>query len=329
MQRRTVTMAAACSVLLAPALLAFAQRVRKVHRIGVLGLDLTDEDSAEWKEFVAELAQRGYVQGRNLVFERRFGDGDSQAMLDRLAAELVTLEIDLLYAARGTRSALAAKRATLTIPIVFFSSIDPVRMGLVESLPRPGANLTGNSVLGYDIGPKGLQYLMEAAGKRRAILYLLPKGGRTLPWFGPLEGVLIDAAGRLGANMRFVEVQGVDEVRGVVEQSVRQGIDAAMFQDFLMFRSHESRIAALFIEYRLPSLGHAPDGFLLQYKEPTLPLARKAATYVDKILKGAKPADLPVEQTTRADLVINLSTARALGIKIPRGLLSRADELIE
>jgi putative ABC transport system substrate-binding protein len=321
-------------LLLAPAAAALCLRVGaegtvRAYRIGVLGPDGSDASGPTWEAFVDELSQRGYVQGRNLVLERRFGEGDRIDLLDRYAAELVAQKVDLIYAVRGNASALAAKKATATVPIVFYSSNDPVGVGLVSSLPRPGGNVTGNATLGSDVVAKGLELLAQAAGKLTQFVLFVPAGIRALGWFAKSEAALVEAGARLGAKAHFVEVREVDEMAALVQRLERQGIDAALLFDFPLFRPHQERIAALFIEHRLPSYGYARAGFLLHHDVSRPQLARNAAAYVDRILKGARPADLPVEQVKVFQLAINLKTAKALGLTIPPSLMLRADEVIE
>ena len=299
------------------------------RRIAVLGPDATDGQGPVWDAFVDELARRDQVVGRDIVFERRFGSGDQPAELERLAQELAALRPDLIYAARGTASALAAKSASASIPIVFFSSGDPVRLGLVASLAKPGGNLTGASVQGFDIIAKGLQYLSEALGPVRRLAYLTPTGVRGQPWFAALEGALLSASRALGATITFVDVGSVDEIDAIAARLANERFNAVIAADFPLFRPRSKQIARLFAENRLPAYGYAPDGYLMHYGESRLALARMAAAYVDRILRGARPADLPVEQLAVFELAINLKTARTLALKIPQALLARADELIE
>lgn len=326
MDRRTFICSAAQGLLAVP-LVALAQQTGKVVRIGVLGPDLSEEVRPEWNEFVAELARRGYVEGRNIVFERRFSDYARPDLLDKQAAELVGLKVDVIYAARGTAVALAAKKATKSIPVVFYSSADPVGLGLVASLARPGGNLTGNSIQDIAVSVKSLQFLAEAVGKLTGIAYFQHRGIRSLPWFPSHEAAMTATAKGIGAKFEFVEVEAVAEIEPLLKQLVRQGINGAILEDYPLFRP-QSRIAALFVDHRLPTIGDARAGFLLHYKVHPLDLARMAATYVDRILKGARPSDLPVEQASKFELVINLKTAKALGLNIPQSLLQRADEVI-
>ena len=306
-----------------------AQPVRKVHRVGVLGPDTSDGTGLVWDAFVDELAQRGYVQGRNLVLDLRLGQGDRPEQLDKLAAELVALKPDVIYAARGTVSALAAKRATATIPIVFYSSGDPVAMGLVASLARPGGNVTGNSILGFDLVGKAIELLTETLPKVRRIAYLQPEGSRTMPWYPQLARAMETTARARGVTVEFIDVAAVEAIEALIAQLARQRFDAAIVVDFPLFRPHLERIAELCIRHRLPAYGNANDGFLMHYGEQRLKLARMAAAYVDRILQGARPAELPVEQISTFEMVINLKTARALGLNVPAAVMLRADRVIE
>lgn len=337
MKRRRPLLAAA----LVPALSiwpgsAGAQTVARVYRVGVLFPDPAEADSESWHTFVDELARRGYVEGRTLHFEKRFAKVYNPAQLDQLAVELARLAPDLIYAELGTQSALAAKKATATIPIVFYSSADPVGLGLVASLARPGGNLTGNAILSYIIEPKTLQLLVEAVGKRKRIAYICQAGTRRLVWFPKFAAAMTAAAEALGANLQFVDYETDDQIDDIVTRLVTEGVDAAYLSGPLRDRgrSAQRRVAEIFIAHHLPTAGDpssedADDGLLLRYRAAGEALARTAAEYVDRILKGAKPADLPVQQPTRFELTLNLKTAKALGLTIPPALLLRADRIIE
>lgn len=307
---------------------AQATRASRPRRIGVLGPDPSDGSGLVWDAFVDELARRGHVEGRNVVFERRFGEGDRADLLALRAGELVAANVDVIYAARGTASALAAKQATAAIPIVFYSANDPVGTGLVAELARPGGNITGTATQGTEVISKGLQILAEAIGRMAQFVLFLPVGVRSQTGFARTEGLLGEAAARLGARARFVEVADVEQLGEQLRVLVREGVDAVLLFDFPVFRPHLERIALLLIERRLPSYGYARAGFLLHYDVSRPQLARAAAVYVDRILRGAKPAELPVEQVSVFELVINLRTARSLGLNVPRSLLVRADEVI-
>ena len=326
-RRAFVGLVAASSLLLSPQT-GSGQTAGKTYRVGVLNPGAADGDDPEWNEFVAELARRGYVEGRNLAFEKRDFDNVRLDHLDKLAADLVLLRVDVIYCRGGTAATLAAKKATSTIPIVFFGSADPVLLGLVASLAHPGGNVTGSSLMNGNTYPKALQYLAEAAGALHGVAFVHPFGTRSLPWYPGFVTSLSTTAGALGATVQFVDVQTF----GDLEESVRRfgslGIDSAMLIGDVGRVAPLKQVAALFVDYRLPSVGPPTEGFLLQCSPPLGPLARTSAKYVAKILQGEKPSDLPVEQVTTIELVINLKTAKALDLNIPQALLMRADEVI-
>jgi putative ABC transport system substrate-binding protein len=327
-RRKSLILAIAGALLFSPTL-AGAQKSTKVYRVGVLNPGAVDPDDPEWNEFVAELARRGYVEGRNLAFEKRSFDNDRPDLLDKLAADLVLLRVDVIYCRGGTVATLAAKKATSTIPIVFFGSADPVSLGLVASLAHPGGNVTGSSLMNGNTYPKALQYLAEAAGTLHGVAFIYPTGTSSLPWYRSFVTTISTTAEALGARVQFVDVQTFGALEESVKRFRSQGIDSAMLIGDVGQVAPLKQIAALFVDYHLPSVGPPTEGFLLQCSPPVGPLARTSAKYVDKILQGEKPSDLPVEQVTAIELVINLRTAKALDLNIPRSLLLRADETIQ
>jgi putative ABC transport system substrate-binding protein len=301
----------------------------KVYRIGVIDSD-TDQGSPRFDEFVTELARRGYIEGRNLILERRSVDYHRPDLVDKSVQELVALSVDVLYATGGTVTALAAKNATKTIPIVFYSSSDPVGLGLVGSLAHPGGNVTGSSISAFDTDPKSLQFLIEAVGRNNIrIAYIVPRGLRSAFWFPKWAAAMNAAASKLGANFEYADVDSIAEMEVVLKRLALQGVRAVMVDSDPMTTPHMQRIAAMLVDQSLPSIGDAEAGLLLQYQVNSRQLARKAAEYVDKILMGARPSDLPVEQASTFELVINLKTAKALGLQIPQSLLLRANEVIQ
>jgi putative ABC transport system substrate-binding protein len=301
----------------------------KVYRIGVLDT-ANDPDSRTWKQFMAELARRGYIEGRNLVLERRLVDYRYPSLVNRSVNELVALKVDVLYATAGTEAVLAAKNATQTIPIVFYGSADPVGLGLVNNLSRPGGNVTGSSISAFDTDPKSLQFLVEAVGRSNSrIAYLVPTGLRSVSWFSKWVVSMNAAASQLGVTFTYADVGSIEEIELVLKRLAREGVEAVMVDSDPLTTPHMERIAALLIDQRLASIGDPETGFLLQYQADTLQLARKAAEYIDKILKGVRPSDLPVEQASTFKLIVNIKTAKAIGLKIPQSLLLRADEMIE
>ena len=300
----------------------------KVYRVGVLDADITGDWIEDWNEFVRELARLGFVEGRSIVFERRFGNELQPEAVRKNAAELVALKVDLIYAARGTLTALAAKNATDSIPIVFYSSADPVGLGLVPSLSRPIGNVTGNSISSFEFFPKNLQYLSEITGKLKRVVEILPSGTKLLPWFPQMDAAIQAAVKRLGARFEYVEVGSIEALEIAVKRLKVEGIDAVAVGSGRDFKAHQKRIAALLISLRIPSLGEPEDGFLLQYGIDGSYLARKAAGYVARILNGTKPSELPVEQVSQFNLVVNQKTAEAIGLKIPESMLLRASKVI-
>jgi putative ABC transport system substrate-binding protein len=329
-KRRLALCMAAGALLLAAPLALPAQR--RALRIGVLAIEPLTDQQPEWKAFVDELAQRGFLSGHNIEFVYRNAGSDTSRM-QQMAAELAALKVDLIYAVHGSSSALAAKKATTTIPIVFFASGDPVGNGLVASLARPGRNITGNASLILDVVSKSLQILFEVVGQVGTVAHIQPQGYRRLPQFGPLSAALETAARQLGSQVRFVDVDTFEEFEPVLSQLARQQAGAAVIGGGAPYLNDMDRIASLFIKHRLPTLINWPEfvraGLLISYSISQPDLARKAADYVAKILSGAKPADLPVQQPTRFELVINLRTAKSLGLTIPQSLLLSADEVIQ
>jgi putative tryptophan/tyrosine transport system substrate-binding protein len=278
--------------------------------------------------FTEILRELGWVEGENVVFERRYAENRLER-LPELAADLVRLKVDVIVAT-GTLAPLAAKRATSTIPIVMTGAGDPLGTGLVDSLARPGGNVTGMSLMVPELGGKRLELLKE----------LLPRLARVaVLWnaanpYSALVFKQVQAAGTvLGIEVQSLEVRQPDDFDGAFETVRRQHPDALMTVEDPLTINHRKRIADFAIGQLLPTLQGFREfvaaGALMSYGANVIDLARRAAGYVDKILKGANPADLPVEQPTKFDLVINLTTAKTLGLTVPPSLLARADEVIE
>ena len=309
---------------------ASAQQAAKVPRIGWLAGDLAPGQHLP-EAFRQGLRDLGYVEGRNVAIEYRDAEGKS-VRLPALAAELVALKVDVILAP-GTPHALAAKQATKTIPIVFASAVDPVADGLVTSLARPVGNVTGLSALSPELVGKRLELLKQAVPGVSRIAVLWQPGGlgqRTA------EDMLkeVEVAGReLGVRLQLVEARGPADVDQAFSDMTRAHAGALTSFGSAMFLGERSRLVNLAAKNRLPAVyglrEYVDAGGLMSYGPNFVDLFRRAATYVDKILKGAKPADLPVEQPTKFELVINLKTAKTLGLTIPPTLLSRADEVIE
>ncbi len=320
-------LAAALAVLLAP-LAASAQQASKVYRIGylsTLGCPIRPEFMGPFRQGLREL---GYVEGQNIIIECR-GAAGATDRLHGFAAELVRLKVDVLVA-QGTPSALAAKQATKTIPIVMVSVGDPVGSGLVTSLARPGANVTGLSVLAPDVIPEALEILKEAAPSvSRVAVWIDPTNpGQTLP-----DKQMDAAAKTLGIRLERVDVRTAANLDAAFEAALRQRAEALFVYPLAIALRDVQRIGYFAIRNRLPTIALFPqrvrEGLLMSYGLNVDEQYRRAGTYIDEILKGAKPADLPIEQPTKFELVINLKTAKALGLTIPQSLLLRADEVIQ
>ena len=307
-------------------LAARAQQAGKIRAIGLLS-PASRSPSVVPALFDA-LAELGWIEEKNLVVERRYAENRLER-LPELAAELVRLNVEVIVA-NGTLGPLAAKRATSTIPIVMTAAGDPLGSGLVASLARPGGNVTGISLMAPDLGGKRLELLKE----------LLPRLARVAVLWNaanPYAAIVFketQAAGRtLGIEVQSLEVRGPDDFDGAFDTARKQRPDALITVEDPLTFSHQKRIADFATGQQLPSLYGFREfvvaGGLMSYGANVADLFRRAASYVDKILKGAKPADLPVQQPTTFELVINVKTARALGLEIPPTLLARADEVIE
>ena len=324
MDRRSFIGSLAGALLTAP-LAAEAQQAGKVYRIGFLR---QGQPPTAWVEALQQgLRERGYVEGRNVVWEFRSTDG-SLDQLPQLAEELVRLRVDVILASASS-AAMAAKRATTSVPIVFAGVYAPVEIGLVPSLGHPGGNITGVAINAADMAGKRLQLLKEQLVptlKRAAMLTHPPHPTNAVQ----LQGA--EAAARtLGVQLEAVPVRGVDDFDSALK--ALRGIDGLLHADTPIFTTHRARLVEAAARSRLPAIyalkAYVDAGGLVSYGADLPDLYRRAATYVDKILKGAKPADLPVEQPTKFELVINLKTAKALGLTIPPSLLQRADQVIE
>jgi len=296
----------------------------KVYRIGFLR---AGPPPKTWVEALQQgLRERGYVDGQNVVVEFRFTDG-SVDQLPQLAEELVRLKVDVILAS-SSPSAVAAKKATTSVPIVFVNVFDPVELGLVPSLGRPGGNITGLASTSAELAGKRLQLLRELVPKLRRVGVLSHPPTPSNP--KQLQGAE-DAARALGMQVQPVPVRGPNDFDSAFK-AVR-GADGLLLLDIAFFTTHRARLVALAAESRLPAIYGYRDivdvGGLMSYGPHFPDMYRRAATYVDKIFKGAKPADLPVEQPTKFEFVINSRTAKALGLTIPPSLLLQADQVIE
>ncbi len=318
------------SVLMAWPALADAQQSARVPRIGWLSIaSPTPAVSHLIEAFWQGLRELGYVEGQNIAVEYRFAEGRPER-LSEFAAQLVALKVDIIVAPNPAATQ-AAKQATSTIPIVFMTVADPVGSGLVASLARPGANITGLTATASPvIYGKHLELLKEIVPKASRMAVLR---NPTNPDAAQMLREAGGAARALGVQLQVLDVRVPNELDSAFARMTRDRAGALLILADTMFFLHREQIAVLATKSRLPAISGAREfaeaGLLMAYGRSLPYDFRRAATYVDKILKGAKPADLPVEQPTKFELVINLKTAKALGLKIPQSVLVRADEVIQ
>jgi ABC-type uncharacterized transport system substrate-binding protein len=305
-----------------------AQQTGKVYRIGVLDTMSATLNTANLGAFRQGLRELGYVEGRDFVIEYRSADGRPERF-PGLATELVRLKVDLIVT-RGTPAVLAAEKATESIPIVMTTSADPTGFGVVSSLARPGGNVTGLSTIAVELMGKRLEFLKEAIPRiaRIALLGNMSSPASASQW-RQMEG----AARSLGLEPQLLDVRAPEDFARAFDTAIRQRANAVQVVNDTLTQTNSRRIVDLSAKHRLPSIFTSREfvdaGGLMAYGPNFTDLYRRAATYVDKIFKGAKPADLPIEQPTKFELVINLKTAKALRLTIPQTLLLRADQVIE
>jgi ABC-type uncharacterized transport system substrate-binding protein len=311
--------------LLAAPLAAEAQQASKVWRIGYI--DVSD-DVKRYEAISQRLRELGYLEGRNLITERRYSEGQAERFPE-FAAELIRLRVDLIIVIT-TPAALAVKRATKTIPIVFPTAIDPVGAGVISSLAQPGGNITGLTTQSPDLVAKRLQLLKEVIPhlSRVAVLWNASNPANAGPWREAQE-----AARALGVALLSEEVRGPADFERVFAVMARERPDALLFIRDGLTLQHGGQIVDFVTRRAMPSMLEGSElvaaGGLMSYEANLADLLRRGAILVDKILKGAKPRDLPFERPTTFELVINLKTAKALGLTIPPSLLQRADQVIE
>jgi putative tryptophan/tyrosine transport system substrate-binding protein len=313
-----------------------AQTPSKVHRIGWLASGLRPDPSTPnvpYESFMREMQELGYVEGRNLKVDEKYAGGRSEQLAEH-AAELVRIPVDIILATTTTSTA-AAKKATQTIPIVMGSAANPIAAGLIGSLSQPGANVTGSTLETADTAAKRLTLLKEAVPRLRRVAALHPASLRS---FGVVSQWIQDsqsAAQQLGVALTLVDLP-IDDVATwdqVFQKIATDKLDGATVLETPTYLAYRDKLTALALRNRIatvfPFREQAEAGGLMAYGADLADLYRRAAHFVDRILKGAKPADLPVEQPTKFTLVVNLKTATALGITLPRSILVRADRLIE
>jgi putative ABC transport system substrate-binding protein len=303
--------------------LAAAQQPAKVFRIGYLSLRNTIEPHEE--AFLKGLRDLGYIDGQNIIIEWRFAKGKAERFGD-FAAELVRLKVDVIIAP-GVQAVRAAKQSTTTIPIIFPTAVDAVASGLVASLARPGGNITGLTILSPELSGKRLELLKEAFPRLSHVAVLLD------PRQPGLSFKETQTAGKsLGVKLQFLEVQDAADVESVFSAMRKERADALITLPHPVLQVHQRQILDLAAKSRVPAMYQAADwverGGLMSYGPDHLDNYRRAAVFVDKILKGIKPAEIPVEQPTKFEFIINLKTAKQIGVTIPPNVLARADRVI-
>jgi putative ABC transport system substrate-binding protein len=305
-----------------------AQQQAKMPRIGVLIPGSRTGFAPRVEALLQGLRDLGYVEGKNLVIEFRWSGTVEQ--MHEAAAELARMKVDVIFAS-SSAEVEPARRATSTIPIVFATHADPVGVGHVSSLARPGGNVTGLAVMDPDITPKRMEILKQTVPRatRFGVLWTT-----TSPSYRPFLQAAEETGGKLGVQLLTVSVSSVADYDGAFARMAHGRVDAVLVHSSaLTVRDNPQRLAELALKHRLPTIflfrENVIAGGLMSYGPDLIDLWRRGAVYIDKILKGAKPADLPVEQASKFQLVINLKTARGLGLTIPPSMVARADEIIE
>jgi putative tryptophan/tyrosine transport system substrate-binding protein len=316
------------AVLLALSVSTEAQQAGKVPRIGYLNGASPSSISARIEAFRQGLRELGYVEGKSIVIEWRHAEGKLDR-LPALAAELVRLKVDIIVSA-GSISTRSVKEATVTIPIVMTQDGDPVANGFVASLARPGGKITGLATLAPEISGKQLELLKEIIPRLARVAVL---GTSTRPGNAQALREVEIAAGAFGVKLQFLDILGLKDIEAAFRAASKGRADAVLVLSSGIAADRRTEIAELALKSRLPAIyfrsEFVEDGGLMSYGVSFTDLDRRAATYVDKILKGAKPADLPVEQPTKFELVINLKAAKEIGLTIPPNVLARADKVIK
>jgi putative tryptophan/tyrosine transport system substrate-binding protein len=310
---------------------ARAQQTTKIARIGVLWLAGNEQQVAIFLGALRKgLNELGYVEGKNLELVNRFADYHYDRF-DGLAAELVKAKVDVIVGSLSP-AAIAAKRQTASIPIIFVASGDPIGMGLVDTLARPGGNVTGTSALATDLAAKSLELLKDCFSNLSAV-GILANSTANASFLRSYVSAVQAAAEILHVSVGVVGVRSPDELERGFSEMGNAHVDAVLLMPDGMFNDYRKHIAELALAHKLPAIGWSAElteaGALMSYGTNTPDLFRHTAVYIDKVLKGTNPADIPVEQPVLFDFVVNLKTAKALGITIPPSLLVRADEVID
>ncbi|HET8563840.1 MAG TPA: ABC transporter substrate-binding protein [Candidatus Binatia bacterium] len=323
---KKIMLLALCALLLAPCVPTQAQQPKKTPRIGYIAA--RSGPGGGEKAFIESLQSLGYIEGQTISIEWRFAHEKLDRLPD-LATELVQLRVDAIVTSGGNPTVRAVKNATTTIPIVMAGVSDAVELGFVASLARPGGNITGTSSLAPELSGKLLELTKEAIPKASRVAVLYSASPNWKLYFKQMEA----PARSLGVQLLNFQLHGPDELEGTFETIRSKRADAVVIPSSAFLSLYRKQIVALAAQSRLPAIGSnapwAQEGCLLAYGPISAESSRRAAMYVDKILKGAKPADLPVEQPKKFELVINLKTAKQIGLTIPPNVLARADKVIK
>jgi putative ABC transport system substrate-binding protein len=315
-------------MLLALSLSAGAQQPARIPRIGILIAAPASVQSTQVEAFRRRLRELGYVEGQNIFIEYRYAEGKLERLPD-LAADLVRLKVDVIVAS-APRAVFAAKKASTTIPIVFAIATDPVGLGLVSSLARPGGNITGLSLMAPDLDGKRLELLKEAFPTVARVAFLWFPGGPT----GNLALTDMEAPAKaLGVKIQSLEVRSLEDIASAFARAKREGAQALITTPHSLITSQQRQVLDFAAKNRLPAMYPASEfveaGGLMSYGPNYADLWRRAADFVDRILKGAKPADIPVEQPKKFEFIVNLKAAKQIGLTIPPNALVRADKVIK
>ena len=326
---RKIFSLALCTLFFALCVSAQAQQTTKAPRIGYLAGGSSSANSYSRQAFHQGLRALGYAEGKNILIEYRYADGNSER-LPELAEELVRLKVDVIIVTGGTSTLLRIKNVTSTVPVVFPLASDPVGDGLVASLARPGGNITGLSSVSRDLDGKRLELLKETIPKLSRVGVLIdPNDASNV---GSAKEIDVDAR-PVGLKLYILEARRPDEIESAIKSAVTAKAGAVLVLPTGLLNNQRKRIAELAMNNRLPTMfatGQFMDaGGVMSYGPDYADLHRRAAIYVDKILKGAKPAELPVERPTKFELVINVKTAKQIGLTIPPNVLARADKVIK
>ena len=327
--KRKITDFTVCAMLFGLCATAEAQQTKKIPRIGYLAPGSPSAGVTTLEAFRQGLRELGYVEGKNLIIEYRWAEGKADR-LPPLAAELVRLKVDAIFASGAVQPALVAKDATTTIPIVFVAVGDPVALGLVASLARPGGNITGNSSMGPDLSGKRLELVKETVPKMSRVAVLWnPNNPSSVTNMKETKA----AAPSLGIKLQSLEIRESNELEPAFSAMKKEGAEAIVTINSPHITNQRKQVVDLAAKNRLPAIYAESQwvdaGGLMSYGPNYPDLWRRAAVYVDKILKGSKPADLPVEQPTKFEFIINLKAAKQIGLTIPPNVLLRADKVIK